>query len=149
MADQAPTIPTPPAPTRAQIDSLQSVMATMPQEQAALEPWNTFGPGFYARTIALPRGTVLVGKVHATEHIFILSKGELAVATEDGVQVIRAPFQSLGRPGLKRVGVALTDCVCTNVHINPDDERDLERLEARYITPEAALQAPASVEALR
>jgi hypothetical protein len=127
------------APTREQIDALQIAMATMPQDEVPLTPWNTFGPGFYARTIAIPRGSLLVGKVHADEHIFILSKGELALVSEDGRSIVKAPFYAVGRPGMKRIGFAITDCVCTNVHINADDERDLGRLEARYITPEPHL----------
>jgi hypothetical protein len=44
-------------------------------------------------------------------------------------------------PGDKRAGFALTDCVCMNIHANPDDVRDMAALESRYIMPEA-LPAP-------
>lgn len=132
------------APTREQINRLQSVMAEMPQAEIPVE--HTFGPGFYARTIRIPAGATLVGKVHATEHLFIVSSGELAIATEDGTQVVRAPFQTVCRPGLKRVGQALTDVVCTNIHITT--ETDLVKLEAELIAPEA-LEAPARAEVLQ
>ena len=108
-------------------------MRQMPQVEIPTS--HTFGPGFYARTITIPAGAALVGKVHATEHIFILSRGELAVATEDGVQVVRAPFQQVCRPGLKRAGHAITECVVTNVHIT--ELTDLAALEAELIQPEA------------
>jgi hypothetical protein len=39
------------------------------------------------------------------------------------------------------------DCICLNLHANPDDERDLALLEDRYITPEA-LPAPDEKELL-
>jgi hypothetical protein len=39
------------------------------------------------------------------------------------------------------------DCICLNLHANPDDERDLVLLEDRYITPEA-LPAPDEKELL-
>lgn len=122
-----------PAPTRAQIQRLQD--AALERPQIDIEPSHTFGPGFYARTINIPGGATLVGKVHATEHIFILSRGSLAVATEDGVQILHAPFQCVCRPGLKRAGTALSDCTVTNVHIT--EQTDLNLLEAELIVPDA------------
>lgn len=123
------------APTRQQISALEQELRKFPAAEIRTE--NTFGPGFYARTIHLPADTVLTGKVHATEHIFVLSKGELLVVTEDGRQHLKAPCQFVCRPGLKRAGYALTDVVCTNVHITT--ETDLEKLEALLIEPEQPL----------
>lgn len=120
------------APTRGQITNFENALRDLPQLEVRTE--HTFGPGFYARTIHLPAGATLTGKVHATEHIFILSQGELLVATEDGRQHLKAPAQFVCRPGLKRVGHALTDVVCTNVHITA--ETDLQKLEAALVVPE-------------
>jgi hypothetical protein len=132
-----------PPPTREQIDRLEDVLRSMPQAAVPVE--HTFGPGFYARTIHLNEGDTLVGKVHATEHLFIVSKGDLAIATEDGVRVVQAPYQVVARPGIKRVGRALSDVTCTNVHIT--DETDLDKLEAMLIEHEA-LPAPITEECL-
>lgn len=133
-----------PAPSREQIEYLQATMAGLPQAEIPVE--HTFGPGFYARTIRIKADTVLVGKVHATEHLFLISKGTIALATEDGMQTVSAPFQCVARPGLKRVGYALTDVVCTNVHIT--EETDLALLEEQLIVPEL-LAAPESREVLQ
>lgn len=134
-----------PADTRRpQIERLEAAMRQLPQIEIPVK--HTFGPGFYARTITIPAGATLTGKVHATEHVFIVSKGELLVVTDDGEQHIRAPFQTVCRPGLKRAGHALTEVECTNVHIT--DETDLARLEAQLIVPEC-LAAPARQEALQ
>lgn len=131
------------APTREDIQRLERVIREMPQVD--IPTHHTFGPGFYARTIEIPAGATLTGKVHATEHIFIVSKGELAVATEDGTRTLRAPVQMVCRPGLKRAGYALTDVVCTNIHIT--EETDLARLEAELIEAES-LEAPKKDEVL-
>lgn len=144
VADHPRTALTAAAPTREQIERLQATMAGLPQEDIPVE--HSFGPGFYARTIRIKAGTVLVGKVHATEHVFIVSEGLIALATEDGTTTVSAPFQCIARPGLKRVGVALTDVVCTNVHITT--ETDLQRLEAALIVPDA-LAAPHVSEVLQ
>ena len=73
----------------------------------------------------------------------MLTKGEMTVVTEEGRQRIKAPFQAVCKPGLKRAGYAHTDCVCSNMHIT--DETDLERLESELIVPEA-LCAPEAVK---
>lgn len=120
------------APTREQIAHFEGELRKLPSVEIPTD--HTFGPGFYARTIHLPAGTTLTGKVHATEHLFILSRGELLVVTEDGRRHLKAPFQMVCRAGLKRVGHALTDVVCTNVHITT--ETDLAKLEAELIVPD-------------
>lgn len=130
-------------PTGEQIRNFESMLRELPQ--LAIEPQHTFGPGFYARTINVPAGAVITGKVHATEHLFLLSAGEMLLVTEDGRQHVKAPFQCVARAGMKRIGHAVTDCVCTNVHITT--ETDLARLESALIVPEA-IPAPLAREAL-
>ena len=129
------------APTREQILAFESELRKFPQAERLVE--HTFGPNFYVRTLHLEAGDTLTGKIHATEHLFILSEGELLVATEDGTAHIKAPYQAVCRPGLKRVGHALTDVVCSNYHITK--ETDLTKLEAQLIIPEA-LPAPEGLE---
>lgn len=128
--------------TREKIDQLEADMRRQPH-QVEVPVINTFGPGFYARTIVLEPGTELVGKVHSTEHIFMLTEGELLLVAENGGQYLTAPVQIVSPPGVKRAGKALTRCVVTNIHIT--QETDLVRLEAALIAPEL-LPAPAVEE---
>jgi hypothetical protein len=118
---------------RERIYRLEGAMRQMPQK--TIEPEHTFGPGFYARTMRIPAGTVLTGRVHSTEHLFALSQGEMLLATEDGSVHVKAPFQCVARPGTKRVGYAVTDSIVTNFHLT--SETDLAKLEAALIVPEA------------
>lgn len=121
------------------IEALEAELKKMPQLEHKTE--HTFGPGFYARTITVPAGATLTGRVHTTEHIFFLSKGEMLLATDEGRMHVTAPYQAVCRPGLKRAGHAMTECVCTNVHITT--ETDLLKLEADLVEPEIkALDAP-------
>lgn len=131
------------APSREQILAFEAKLRKLPPLDVRID--HTFGPGFYARTMHLPAGALLTGKIHSTEHIFFVSKGKLAVITEDGRELLEAGFQKVCRPGLKRVGFALTDVVVTNVHIT--EENDLEKIEAQVIMPEA-LSAPGPNEVL-
>lgn len=129
------------APSRSQIERLERELKALPQ--ADVPTVHTFGPGFYARTITLEAGTTLTGKVHSTEHIFIVSKGDITLVSEEGKRRVQAPFQMVSKPGTKRAGYAHTETVCTNVHITT--ETDLARLEAQLIEPEA-LPAPIEPE---
>lgn len=122
------------APTREQIYRFEDAIAAGPTIDADSRTSHTYGPGFYARTLTLKAGEPLTGKIHATEHIFILSKGELLVATEEGSQRLVAPYQMVCRAGLKRAGYAVTDVEVTNIHIT--EETDLVKLEAALIEPE-------------
>ena len=96
-----------------------------------------FAKGLYAREIVIPAGTILTGKVHAEEHLNIVSKGRIAVWTEDGMREVAAPFTMVSRPGTKRVGLAIEETVWTTIHANPTDDTDLALLEAKLIEPEA------------
>lgn len=122
-----------PLERRQGIYRLEAELRQLPQMH--IEPVHTFGPGFYARTLHIPAGTCLTGRVHSTEHLFALSKGEMLLATEDGSIKVKAPYQCVARPGTKRVGYALSDCVCSNFHLT--EETDLAKLEAELIVPEA------------
>ena len=106
-----------------------------------------FCGGLYARELFVPAGATLVGKTHAQENLFFLLQGTMTVTTDTGAVTITAPYMAVTKPGTKRAGFAHSDCICMNVHPNPDDEQDLVLLEQRYITPEA-LPAPDEKELL-
>ena len=127
-------------PTREAIEKLEAEMRQMPQIEIPVE--HSFGPGFYARTITIPAGVTLTGKVHTTEHIFMVIKGDITLVTEHGRKRVQGPYQAVCQPGTKRVGYAHTDTVCTNIHIT--DETDLAALELLLIDNSAsgALGAP-------
>lgn len=125
------------SPARSQVERLETEMLAFPQ--AGIPVVHGFGPGFYARSIAIPAGTVLTGKVHATEHIFMVTEGDITLITDEGVVRVQAPYQAICKPGMKRAGYAHADTVCVNIHIT--NQTDLEKLEAELIaTP--AIAAP-------
>lgn len=92
-----------------------------------------FCAGLYARELDIPKGAVIVGKQHAEENFFVLTRGELTVWTPTGMKRVRAPFMVVTRPGDKRVAYAHEDSTTINFHANPGDEKDMKLLEARYI----------------
>ena len=129
-------------PTRAAIDRLEAEMLAMPN-QVELETTHHFGDGFYARTVLIPAGTTLVGKVHRGWCFNVLSQGDLTVWIDGAMRRVQAPFEVVSGPGTKRVGYAHTDSVWTCVH--ETRETDLAKLEAELI--EAPLIEAAGKEA--
>lgn len=123
-----------PAPSREQIVAFQERLAEFPQME--LEPRHQFCDGMYVRTLAIPAGTIVVGKIHRHEHPVMLIKGRARINTDRGMETISAPHVWISQPGAKRALVALEDCEFTTVHLNPDNTRDLDAIEARVIEPE-------------
>jgi hypothetical protein len=131
---------------REKIDQLERAMFAMPDRHIEIETRHYFAKGLYAREITIPKGALLTGKIHKTHHINIISKGEIAVLTENGMELIRAPATIVSPPGTKRVGYACEETVWTTLH--GTDETDLEKLEAALIAPSHEALITEEVKAL-
>lgn len=94
----------------------------------------------YAREIFMPAGTVIIGKIHAKEHISIVSQGYAIVASEQGSQEIRAPMTWISLPNTKRVVYVIEDMIWTTLHPNESNTQDLAELEADLITKSHILE---------
>jgi len=119
-------------PTRDAILRLQTELAKLPQLELLTEHF--FVKGMYARQITIPAGTTLVGKIHKSEHFFMLLKGDMTLWTEDGMRRVQAPYVACAKPGIKRVGLAHTDSVCINVHTT--ELTDLDAIEEQLVEKE-------------
>jgi len=79
-----------------------------------------FTPGMYIREIFMPKGTIVVSRVHRTTHPFVVSKGECDVWCPDrGWQNIKAPYTGITRPGTQRLLLILEDTIWTTFHPGP------------------------------
>lgn len=83
--------------------------------------------GVYVRSLTIPAGTVLTGKIHKTKHISILQQGDISVMTEEGMKRLQAPLIIESEPGMKRAGFAHTDTIWTTVH--PTNLTDIKEIE--------------------
>ena len=115
-----------------QMMEMQKVMMEMPQAPG-METTHHFAGGMYCRKIMIPKDTVVVSKVHRTEHLFIGCVGELQVAGQGENYVIR-PGDVVPSPvGTKRIVHALTDGVVLTVHktdkMIADDDLEAELIE--------------------
>jgi len=122
-----------PEEMRAGILKLEAAMKAMLDSQVDLKVEHHFAPGIYMRALLIPKGTCLTGKIHKTEHLNILSQGEMTVWTEGGMKRIQASTVVKSLPGIKRAGFAHEDSVWITVHANPTEEPDAEKLEEMLV----------------
>lgn len=103
-----------------------------------------FCDGVYARQWNQSAGVLAVSKIHAKENFLLLLSGECLISTGEDTVHISAPFITKTYPGVKRAVMAITDCTLMTFHPNPDNERDMIKLEDRFIIPEHQPGGPES-----
>ena len=126
---------------RSKIMRLQEELLAMPQQELGCVLTHFFAPGMYGRRLFMPKGLIIVGKIHKHAHQNFISSGECLVATEDGVEHLLGPYVFESTPGTKRAVFTLEDTTWTTYHKNPSDTTDLALIESEVIaTDYAALE---------
>ena len=90
---------------------------------------HSFSDGIYTREIFIKKGMFAIGKVHKLHHTFFLMKGKMLLYSERGVEEIQAPYYGNSSAGTKRLVVALEDIVFVNVFPNPNNIKEIDKLE--------------------
>jgi hypothetical protein len=127
-------------PTIHDIFALQYAMLALPKEQQVdSNKWlkHTFSEGTYARELSMPKGMLVIGKIHRHSHINIISRGKCIVYTTEGKQIIDAtnhPVTFSSSPGTKRVGYMLEDTIWTTIHLT--NSTDIDEIEKEVIISE-------------
>ena len=94
-----------------------------------------FAEGSYGRQITMPKGLVVVGKIHKHSHVNVISQGHVMVFTEhDGLYELKAPCTFVSKPGTKRVVLMLEETIWTTVHVTTST--NLADIEREVIEPE-------------
>lgn len=119
------------AVTKIDPDILEPYLLTLPQAPCPVV--HHFGPGVYIREVTIPKGAIAMGHKQRFEHLNIVLSGSVAIIGNDGqVKVISAPSIFVGPPG-RKVGGCIEECTWQNVYPNPDNCRDIETLEDRWL----------------
>jgi len=92
---------------------------------------HSFGDGLYIRELTVPKGMLIVTKIHKKTHPFFLLKGDCSILTDEGIVRIKAPYSGITKPGTKRVVYTHEDTVWTTVHAT--DKTDLKEIEEEVI----------------
>jgi hypothetical protein len=93
-----------------------------------------FADGVYIRQMDMKAGSMVIGAIHNHLHAWFLLTGHLAVVTEDSTEEFIAPCYVLATPGSKRVIYAIEDSIFVNIHKNPNNIKDIEKLELEIVS---------------
>ena len=109
-----------------------------------------YGCCTYAREMKIPKGTLIIGKIHRHQHLNFIAQGKVTVFTEFGKKHLEAPCTFISEVGLKRAVYAEEDTLWTTVHMTAfDSEAELDKIENEVIAPSYDdLGLIASVDAL-
>jgi hypothetical protein len=124
------------------LDQIEEALEQMDQQHIPLR--HIFTPGMYTRECFIPKGTVLITRMHLKEHPFVVLKGEAAVWTaETGWMKLTAPHLGVTQPGTRRLIYAKEDVVWATSHvtdkIDPDEViREVTYSEGKYAALGAA-----------
>lgn len=102
----------------------QAMLASFDQEalKAQTDTQHYQIKGVYARTMFVPAGMLVTGKIHNFESIGILAQGTMRITNGETSVLVSAPYISVDKPGIKRLGYAETDCTFISVHRTDAEE---------------------------
>ena len=109
---------------------------------------HTFSDGVYAREIFMPKGMFVVGHVHNTTHLNIVSTGKALVIVDGETIEITTPYTFESQAGARKVLYILEDMFWTTIHTTK--ETDIEILENTLVDKKASdgLDISASIKEL-
>lgn len=98
-----------------------------------------FSPGLYLREIFMPAGTVVIGRVHKTEHFNILVQGACYIVHDDFTrEELRAPMVFVSKAGVQKALYITEDMIWMTTHVS--EETDLSKLEELLVDPKPQLE---------
>lgn len=114
--------PTPLAPEEGQriLDRFTAAAIRAKEYHVEMPLTHRFTPGLYVREIFMPAGTIVVSRIHKTQHPFVISKGDCEVwSPGTGWQRLRAPHTGITLPGTQRLLLIHEDTIWTTFHPGP------------------------------
>lgn len=116
----------------ANASAVQEKVGSLPQVEIPI--FHHFAPGIYMRQMEVIAGTLMVTKMHKTEHFLIVLKGSASILDSNGLAHVQAPQVIKTQIGTKRVIYFHEDSVWLTNH--PTQETDLEVIENQLIVPD-------------
>lgn len=92
---------------------------------------HSFADGLYVRQVSVPKGVLLVSKIHKFSHAAFLLKGEISIFGTEGVRRLKAPMAIITPAGTKRVVYHHEDTIFCTVHATSNT--DLAAIEEEII----------------
>lgn len=117
------------------MDQLEERMGLHPDAFFDLPVFHEFTNGVYTRQVLIKAGQIITSEIHLTEHPYFILSGQIAVWSPEtrAWTLHEAPDRGITKPGTRRVLCALQDTVWVTIHPNPDNETNIQALEARIL----------------
>lgn len=112
--------------SRAMIKAMQENMLVSPN-RVDLNVTESLNSGLYTRTLFIPKGCTLVGKIHKKPCVNIVAKGDISIMTESGSLRVQAGYTVTSPAGIQKVGYAHEDTIFINVFRT--EETDISKIE--------------------
>jgi hypothetical protein len=121
---------------RARICALETALVSIP-ESYGMSEFNEgkithhFATGVYGRELFIPKGNVIVSKIHRGKTFNIIAKGVISVISEQGYHTYEGPYTFVSEPFTKRVVIAHEDTLWITAH--GTHQTDLDKVEEEII----------------
>lgn len=122
---------------RERICDLEEAMKTLP-DSYDMEEFNEgkithhFGTGVYGRELFIPKGNVIVSKIHRGKTFNVIAKGVISViCPNNGYNTYEGPHCFVSEPFTKRIVIAHEDTLWITSH--GTDKTDLDEVEEEII----------------
>ncbi len=140
----------PAAPAVAEIPALDVAqlerdMLVLPQTE--IEIAHHFAPGVYLREGVMPKGAIVIGHEHKTDHFTIFQRGRFLVRIGDAIKEFVAPCFFVAPAGSRKIFYIIEETVGFNVH--PTHETDLEKLADELIVKSDGFTQHVEIEQLK
>lgn len=137
FSNEAPLTPELLQSRRERICALEAAMTSIP-DSYGMDEFNEgrvthhFGTGVYGRELFIPKGNMIVSKIHRGKTFNVIAQGVIAVISPDkGFNIYEGPTCFVSEPFTKRVVIALEDTLWITSH--GTDKTDLDEVEEEII----------------
>lgn len=93
-----------------------------------------YGHKCYGREMFAVKGSVIVGKIHKFKTINLLTKGDITIVTEKGINRFKAPMIIESEPFVQKVGYVHEDCTWITFH--GTENKNLKKIENELFSSE-------------
>ncbi len=135
-AEMAAGIPSSQAIELQRIESIEKAMLKESQVDVPLH--HAFAPNVYLRQVTMPKGAVIIGHQHKTEHFNIVLSGKATVFMDGEIQDIVAPAIFKSSANVRKVLFIHETMIWATVH--PTAETNLEKLEEELVVKSDSFQ---------
>jgi len=89
---------------------------------------HSFGYNLYRRELFMPKGMLITSRIHKYNHFYEVIKGKCTVFTEQGLNLIEAPYSGTTKAGTKRLLYIIEDTIWITYHgcdkVTPEEAED-------------------------